>query len=78
LPAQRSLLNMLSRSEPRVLSSEWEDGVASGEAIEPRSVNLSLSTLRPGTYALSLSVSVPGQVVVTSTREVELLARGAR
>jgi hypothetical protein len=78
LPAQRSLLNMLSRSEPRVLSSEWEDGVANGEAIEPRSVNLSLSTLRPGKYALSLSVSVPGQVVVTSTREVELLARGAR
>jgi hypothetical protein len=61
-----------------VLSSEWEDGVASGDAIEPRSVNLSLSTLRPGKYALSLSVSVPGQVVVTSTREVELLARGAR
>jgi hypothetical protein len=53
----------------------FRESPASGDAIQPRSVNLSLAGLRPGNYSLSLAVRLPGRAPVVARREISLIQR---
>ncbi len=62
-----------SRSDIDSLSIVQEEAAVEGREIESRSVNLSLGTLAAGSYMLSVTVEVPGQQRVVSSRPLEIL-----
>ncbi len=58
---------------PDAIVTEWDEPAVAGRAIEPRTINLNLATLRRGRYTLSLAISVPGQEIVESVRTIEII-----
>jgi hypothetical protein len=56
-----------------IVTTEWDEPPVIGNAIEPRSINLSLSTLSRGRYTLSVAVTLPGQQTVESVRTIEIV-----
>jgi hypothetical protein len=52
---------------------QWSEVARAAEAIAPRSVSLSLSTLSVGEYSLRLHIAVPGQDTVTVVRQINVV-----
>jgi hypothetical protein len=65
--------NIARSGGPDIALIEWTEAPVSGAPIEARSLNLSLATLRRGTYTLSIAISVPGQELAESVRTVDIV-----
>jgi hypothetical protein len=70
--------SIFGRADVRVLSTSWDAEASSGDPASGWSIDVSLKTLKPGRYFLTLTAVVPGQEIVRTSREIELLARGIR
>src|SRR6266581_797219 len=67
-------LGLVSRSTS--VSLDWEEMPAahlSDGAISSRALAVDLSALSPGRYRIELTVAAPGEVPVTTSREIQLV-----
>jgi hypothetical protein len=56
-----------------VVVNEWVEPPAAGHTVEPRAINVSISTLRRGRYTVSVAVSLGGRDLVESVRTIEVV-----
>jgi hypothetical protein len=62
-------------ANPVPIRISWEDPMALGRAIEPRSLSLDLAALEPGRYRLLFTAALPGQPAASTQRDIEILKR---
>jgi hypothetical protein len=78
VPQRGSQPLRLGREERRlsgqdVVVNEWVEPPAAGHTVEPRAINVSISTLRRGRYTVSVAVSLGGRDLVESVRTIEVV-----